>query len=150
LSTTTAKTLSNLKNQITMKKTSTLFTTFMLMILFSMSAMAQSDAKVIGVINKADWCPVCEKNGERAMKALKSANQDGAIKFVPNDLTDDQTKQASAKRLKELGLYDKMASKNGTGVVFFFDAETRELIDRISVAKSNEKLTAAVQKAANE
>ena len=133
-----------------MKKTTTFFTTFMLLILFSMSAMAQSDAQVIGVINKADWCPVCEKNGERAMKALKSANQDGAVKFIPNDLTNDQTKKASAKRLKELGLYEKMKSRNGTGVVFFFNAETGELIDQISVAKSNRQLTAAVQKAASD
>lgn len=122
----------------------------MLMILFSMSAMAQSDARVIGVINKADWCSVCEKNGKRAMKALKSANQDGAVKFVPNDLTNDQTKKASAKRLKELELYEKMASRNSTGVVFFFDAKTGKLIDRISVASSNRKLTAAVQKAAGD
>src|SRR6056297_3547732 len=133
-----------------MKTMKTILTSFILVTLFSVSVMAQSSAKVIAVINKADWCPVCEKNGERAMKALKSANQDGAVKFVPNDLTDDQTKKASAKRLKELGLYDKMESHNGTGVVFFFDAETKELIDRISVAKSNQKLTAAVQKAAKD
>jgi len=121
-----------------------------MIVLFSMSAMAQSEAKVTGVINKADWCPVCEKNGPRAMKALNGANQDGAIKFIGNDLTDDETKKKSAMILKKHGLYEKMKSKNGTGIVFFFDAETKELVDRISVAKSNQKLAAAVQSAKRE
>jgi len=128
-----------------MKKTATIFTTLMLMLMFSVSAMAQSQADVIAVVNKADWCPVCEKNGARAMKTLKSNNQDGAVKFVPNNLTDDQTKKASAKRLKDHGLYEKMASRNGTGIVFFFDAETRELIDKISVAQPDKKLAATMQ-----
>lgn len=129
-----------------MKATTSILTTLMLMIMVSTSTMAQSEAKVIGVINKADWCPVCEKNGTRAMKALKGANDDGMIQFVPNNLTNDETRQASAERLKKLGLYEKMASKNGTGIVFFFDTETKELIDKVSVAKSSETLAQTVQK----
>lgn len=133
-----------------MRHTKSIFTSILMMVLFSMSAMAQSEAEVIGVINKADWCPVCEKNGARAMKALKGANQDGAIKFIGNDLTDDGTKEKSAERLNKHGLYETMKSKNGTGVVFFYDAETKELIDRISVSKSNQKLAAAVRSAKKE
>ena len=139
----------NLKS-IIMRHTKTLLTSMLMIVMFSMSAMAQSEAKVIGVINKADWCPVCEKNGARAMKALKGANQDGAIKFIGNDLTNDETKKKSAMRLKKHGLYEKMKSENGTGIVFFFDAETKEQIDRISVSKSNKKLAAAVRSAMKE
>jgi hypothetical protein len=36
-----------------------------------------------------------EKNGDRAMKALRANNQDGAIQFVGNDLTNDKTKEKS-------------------------------------------------------
>ncbi|MBS3808446.1 MAG: hypothetical protein KGY60_13155 [Bacteroidales bacterium] len=133
-----------------MRHTKSIFTSILMIVLFSISAMAQSEAEVIGVINKADWCPVCEKNGARAMKALKGANQDGAIKFIGNDLTDDDTKKKSAMRLKKHGLYEKMKSKNGTGIVFFFDVETKELVDRISVAKSDQKLAAAVRSAKKE
>ena len=133
-----------------MRTTKSIITSFILMFIFSMSVMAQSQHEVIAVINKADWCPVCEKNGERAMEALKGSNEDGAVKFVGNDLTDEETKAKSKEKLKEYGLYEKMKSYNETGVVFFFDTESKELIDKISVAKSSRKLAEAVQKAAKD
>jgi thiol:disulfide interchange protein len=130
-----------------MRTTKSIITIFILMVIFSMSAMAQSEKQVIAVVNKADWCPVCQENGERAMKALKGNNEDGAIKFLGNNLTNEQTKAKSKKRLKQYGLYEKMKSYEDTGVVFFFDAESKELIDKISVAKSSRKLAEAVEKA---
>jgi hypothetical protein len=133
-----------------MKTTKSIVTSFVLSLLISMSAMAQSKSKSIAVINKADWCPVCEEHGKRAMKALKSNNKDGTIQFVANNLTNAETKEESAKSLKRHGLYKKMKSHNNTGVVFFFDAETKELINKISVAKPNKKLAAAVQQAKKE
>jgi len=127
-----------------MRHTKSIFTSILMIMLFSMSAMAQSEARVIGVINKADWCPVCEKNGPRAMKALKGANQEGVVKFIGNNLTNEETKKKSAMMLKKHGLYEKMKAENSTGVVFFFDAESKELIDQISVSKSSKKLAEAV------
>ena len=135
------------QNLSTMKTKKSIFTSFILMFIFSISVMAQSEQKVVAVINKADWCPVCEKNGERAMKALKGSNEDGAVKFIGNDLTNDQTKAKSKEKLKEYGLYEKVKSYDGTGIVFFYDAESKELIDKISVAKSSRKLAEAVQEA---
>ncbi|MBS3777029.1 MAG: hypothetical protein KGY70_17660, partial [Bacteroidales bacterium] len=126
-----------------MRTTKSIITSFILMFIFSMSVMAQSQHEVIAVINKADWCPVCEKNGGRAMEALKGSNEDGAVKFIGNDLTDEETKAKSKEKLKEYGLYEKMKSYNETGVVFFFDTESKELIDKISVAKSSRKLAEA-------
>ena len=115
------------------------------MILFlSVSAMAQSDSKVIAVINHAEWCSVCKNNGERAQAAFMESNKDGAIQFLANDLTDEASKRKSAVALKEAGLDKVMAKNKGTGTTYFFDAETKELITRISVAKSNEELADAV------
>jgi hypothetical protein len=37
-----------------------------------------------------------------------------------------------------------MKPYNSTGVVFFFNSKTNELIDKISVKKSNEKLKKAM------
>ena len=124
-----------------------MITSFVLSLLISMSALAQSEPKSIAVINKADWCPVCEEHGKRAMKALKSNNKDGAVKFVANNLTNAETKEESAKKLKKYGLFKKMKSHNNTGVVFFFDAKTKELVDKISVSKPSKKLAEAVQQA---
>jgi hypothetical protein len=115
--------------------------------MFSVSAMAQTNAEVIGVINRADWCPVCENNGERAMKTFKMNNKDGEINFVVNDLTNDKTKKKSAEKLKKHGIYSKMKPFNSTGVVYFFDAETNELINQVSVKKSNKKLAQAMHTA---
>ena len=130
-----------------MQTAKTLLTSITLMLLFSVSAMAQSDAKVVGVINRADWCPVCEENGERAMKTFKTNNKDGSIKFIINDLTDVNTKEKSAKKLKKFDLQDEMKTHTSTGVVFFFDAESKELIDKISVKKSSKELARAMSSA---
>jgi len=119
----------------------TILTSFILVTLFSVSVMAQSSAKVIAVVNKADWCPVCEKNGERAMAALMKNNKDGSVQFVVNDLTSNETKAQSAKELKKVGVYETVSEFNSTGVVYFFNARTTELINQISVAKPDEKLT---------
>ena len=81
------------------------------------------------------------------MKVFKMNNKDGAIKFIINDLTNDQTKEKSATKLKKYNLYEKMKPYNSTGVVFFFNSKTNELIDKISVKKSNEKLRKAMTSA---
>jgi len=118
----------------------TILTSFVLVILISVSAMAQSGAKVIAVVNKADWCPTCEKNGKRAMAALMENNKDEAVQFVVNDLTSKETKAKCAVDFKKAGVDQAIAEFNTTGMVYFFNAETKELISQISVAKSDQEL----------
>ncbi|MEX0980699.1 MAG: hypothetical protein WD577_03945 [Bacteroidales bacterium] len=126
-------------------KTKMSFIFSLAMILFlSVSAMAQSDSKVIAVINHAEWCSVCQNNGERAQATFMEKNKDGAIQFLANDLTDEASKRKSTAALKEVGLDKVMAENKGTGTAYFFDAETKKLITKISVAKSDEELADAV------
>ncbi len=127
-----------------MKTMKTIFSSLALVALFSASAMAQSGAKVIAVVNKADWCPSCEKNGERAMSALMESNKEGLVQFVANDLTNDETKAKCAVELKKVGLNEAVADKKYTGMVYFFNAKTKELVSEISVAKSNQELAMAL------
>lgn len=129
-----------------MKTLKTIFSSFALIALFSISAMAQTDAKVIAVVNKADWCGTCEKNGERAMSALMESNKDGAVQFVANDLTNDETKAKCTAELKKLGLDEAVADFKYTGMVYFFNADSKELISKISVAKSDKELAMALTK----
>lgn len=110
----------------------------------SVSAFAETGSKVIAVVNKAEWCHTCQKNGMRAMETFKANNEDMAIHFIANDLTDDESKKKSAKALEEVGFDKAMAEHKGTGVVYFFDAESKELINKVSVAKTNEELAEAV------
>ncbi|MDB4583095.1 hypothetical protein N9164_08080 [Draconibacterium sp.] len=130
-----------------MKNVKTIFVSVVLTMLVSVSAFAGTGAKVIAVVNKADWCPVCQKNGMRAMETFKANNKDMVILFVANDLTNDETKAKSAKELKKLGLEKAVAKHNGTGVAYFFDAESKKLINEVSVAKPNEELAEALKTA---
>jgi len=130
-----------------MKNLKTIFTSVVFIMLLSVTAFAGNGSKVIAVVNKADWCPVCQKNGMRAMETFKENNKDMAIQFVGNDLTNDETKKKSAEELKKVGLEKAMADKNGTGLVYFFDADSKKLITQVSVAKSNEELAEAMKTA---
>ena len=43
------------------------------------------------LINKEDWCPVCQVNGPRVMSEVLSTCKNLKVKFVTNDLTNEQT-----------------------------------------------------------
>ena len=70
-----------------MKTSKSIFISMLLVLFVSVSAMGQSGPKVIAVVNKASWCPVCQKNGKRAISVLMANNQDGAVQFVFNNLS---------------------------------------------------------------
>ncbi len=125
----------------------TLLTSLIFALFISLTANAQMDTKVIAVVNRADWCPACEKNGERAMTTLMEHNKNKAVRFIVNDLTDKATKAESAKKLQMAGLEQVMSSFKATGMVYFFDAKTKKLIDKISVVKSNSELAKTLENA---
>ncbi len=127
-----------------MKTTKTVLASFVFMLLVSVAAMAQTGPKVIAVINKAEWCPVCQQNGQRAMTAFMENNKDMAIQFVANDLTNDETIKKSATELKKFGLDKTMENYKGTGVAYFFNSKTGAIISQISVAKPDQELAQAL------
>ena len=108
---------------------------------------AQSSSKVIAVVNKADWCGTCEKNGERVMMNVFSKYKEPQVTLVNNDLTDDKTKAASKEALEKLGVYALVAGEKKTGLVTFIDTKTKKVVGTISLAKSNEEIKEAFDKA---
>jgi thiol:disulfide interchange protein len=128
-----------------MKTVKIILASLILVLFASASAIAQT--KVIAVINKADWCPVCQQNGERAMSAFMENNKDMSIQFVANNVTNDETKSKSAVELKKYGLDNVIKNYNGTGVVFFFNSKTKALISQISLEKDNQELALALKTA---
>ncbi len=130
-----------------MKISKSILASLIFLLMISVSAIAQSDANVIAVVNHASWCPACVGNGERAQAVFMENNKDGAIQFIVNDLSNDDSKKASADVLKEHGLLEIMEANKGTGIAYFFDAETKELINKISVVKSNEEIASAMETA---
>jgi len=127
-----------------MKNVKTIFASVVLIALVSISAFAGTGSKVIAVVNHASWCPACQNNGERAQAAFMENNKDGAIQFVVNDLSNDETKAKSLAELKKVGLDKAMSQRKGTGVAYFFDAGSKKLINEVSVAKPNEELAEAL------
>lgn len=107
-----------------------------------------SDKALILVVNTADWCPVCQKNGERVEKELLSdlmENQKYLV--IVNDLSNDESKAASQKKLEAAGLANFTAENNGTGRIYMINPESKEVVDKVSVRKSTEKLLKKIEEA---
>jgi len=127
-----------------MKTLKSIFATTVLSLLVSVSLLAQSEAKVIAVVNKADWCSVCKANGDRAMATFMESNKDGSILFVGNNVTDENTEKKSAEDLKKYGLEKVMDNYTGTGVAYFFNPKTKKLVTQISISEADNKLAEAI------
>ncbi len=126
------------------KKITALFS--LLLIAFSSSLFAQGDRKIIAVINKADWCPVCQINGEKVMNEVMPVFKESGVLFMMNDLTDESTKEDSKKMLEEKKIFEAVKKIKSTGLILLVDAMTGKLLEKISVAEPAEKLIEAIRK----
>lgn len=117
------------------------FVSFLLLGL-ALTGFAQGTSpKVIALVNKASWCPVCQANGPRFEKdimPMAMANKD--VQIVMNDLSDSQTKAASLPMLKKAGITAFAKKNTGTGTLYFIDAKSKKLISQISLAESDEEI----------
>jgi ketosteroid isomerase-like protein len=115
-------------------------------LLFSaITGNAQEGRKVIAVINKADWCPVCQTNGEKMMKEIMPVFNGSNVQFVMNDLTNDATKADSKMTLDKVKAYGAVKKISATGWLLLVDAETGKLLEKISVAEPVEKLVKVIK-----
>jgi hypothetical protein len=106
----------------------------------AVSGFAQQ-AKVIALVNKASWCPVCQANGPRFEKdIMPMAMQNKDVQIVMNDLSDDKTKAASLPMLEKAGIASFAKKNTGTGTLYFIDAKSKKLISEVSLAKSDDEI----------
>lgn len=124
-----------MKNKL-FKQVSLFVTAFMLTAVLN----AQTNTKVVAVINRADWCHVCQANGEKMMKEVMPVFENSGIRFIMNDLTNDATTEKSKELLKESKVYEAVKSNTYTGLVLLVDAETGKLTGKISVAEPAQKI----------
>ncbi len=109
---------------------------------------APSDKPLIVVVNTANWCPVCQKNGPRVEKELLSDLMDDEhYQIIVNDLSNEETKSNSQELLAAAGLKNFTAENNGTGSIYMIDPQSKKVLDKISVRKSTEKIRAALKEA---
>jgi thiol-disulfide isomerase/thioredoxin len=118
-----------------------------LFVMMSASLYAQSNSKVIAVVNKADWCSTCQKNGERVMTEVLAHYKEPQLSIVANDLTNETTTAESKASLEKLGVYELVANEKKTGQIILIDSKTKKVISTISVAKSTEALKQAFDSA---
>lgn len=115
----------------------------------SFAASAQNaQPKVIALLTKASWCPVCQANGPRFMKdVMPMVMKNKEVKMVMNDLSDKKTTAMSKDMLEKAGVYDFAEKNPGTGMLYFLDGKTKELISKVSLAEPNDKIEKAYQEA---
>ena len=121
---------------------------YFLLISLAFSALAgnaQEGRKVIAVINKADWCPVCQSNGEKIMKEVMPMFEQTNVQFVMNDLTNDATKADSKMKLNEAKVFEAVKKINTTGLLVLVDAVSGKVLEKISVAETAEKLIKVIK-----
>ena len=95
----------------------------------------------IVVINTATWCGTCQKHGMRVEEEIVSQFiSDERYTIVVNNLSTDETKAESKKKLEEAGLPTFAKENNGTGLIYFMNASNKEFISKISVSKSTEAI----------
>lgn len=110
-------------------------------VLFSAKAQTKTvSPKVYAVINKAEWCHVCQANGGKVMNEVIPACINLKVKFVPNDLTNKQTTVKSAAYLKKVKIYGAVKDTKSTGLILLVDAKTKKVIKQISVTKPAEEI----------
>lgn len=116
---------------------------------FSIFANAQNkNPQVIALLTKASWCPVCQANGPRFEKdIMPMVMENKNIKMVMNDLSDDKSIEMSKGMLKQAGVYNFAENNNGTGMLYFLDAKTKELISKVSLANSDEEIKKTMEDA---
>ncbi len=119
----------------------------LLALFLGVNGFAQANPKVICLVTKANWCPVCKANGERMGKEVFSSYKDGNVMVVANDLTDDATKKACKKDLDAAGITKVAENSTSTGLITLIDFKTKKVIETISVAKTTEEIKEAINKA---
>lgn len=104
--------------------------------------------KVIALMNKASWCPVCQDHGMHFMqKIAPMVMKNPEVKMIVNDLSNDQTRASSMEMLKEAGITQFAEENDATGRIYFIDARTKKLLSTVSIAQSDREIMKAYKEA---
>lgn len=111
------------------------------------SINAVENQKIVVVVNTANWCGTCQKNGPRVEgEILSKYMNDSRFTIIKNDLTDDATKASSKAMLEKAGVSEVTNDLKYTGIIYFIDPVEKRVIDSVGVAKDNDKIIAAFEK----
>ncbi len=105
------------------------------------SSLKTESAKVIVMVNTAKWCPVCMVNGKRVEEnVISQLLKNDKCEVIVNDLTDDQTKAKSNEKCEKSGISDIALNNKGTGMIYFINSATKEVISKVSVSQTDSEI----------
>ena len=100
-------------------------------VFFSANAQSKSTTpKVYAVINRADWCPACQTNGAKVINEVMPACKNLNVKFVANDLTNEQTIARSTAELKKKKVFNAVKETKSTGMILLVDTKTKKSLNK--------------------
>lgn len=93
---------------------------------------SDEDPQVIAMYMYADWCGACQAI-KPIMEEAKPQFEGQPVLFVKMDMTNDFTAHQSKLMAARLGLSDIFEKNEGmTGFVLLLDADTNEVLDKIT------------------
>jgi hypothetical protein len=123
------------------------------------------EAKLIAVVNRANWCGVCKANGERFGNNIMPYATKG-LRIIMNDLTDETTIANSKADLKKTALYKQIYKTNrkgvgrmmqvcgilhgkdksmASGIVTFIDANTLKVLSETSISITDAEMKTIIE-----
>jgi len=155
-----------------MQKLKSLSTLFLIAISFMSYGQETSgkksstvEAKLIAVVNRANWCGVCKANGERFGNNIMPYATKG-LRIIMNDLTDETTIANSKADLKKTALYKQIYKTNrkglgrmmqvcgivhgkdksmASGIVTFIDANTLKVLSETSISITDAEMKTIIE-----
>ncbi|KAF0095206.1 MAG: hypothetical protein E1N59_1252 [Puniceicoccaceae bacterium 5H] len=92
----------------------------------------------------ADWCVVC-KRIEPAFQEAQAELQGQPVQFLRFDLTNDETKTASATKARELGLTEVFEGQHKTGIIVLYDPAQKKIVEILKVNRSGHQMAEAIR-----
>ncbi len=114
----------------------------------STTSATNETPKVIVMVNTAKWCPACKANAKRVEEnVLANYMKNEQCHIVVNDLSTEETKNASRHECEKAGITEVAANNPATGVIYFISPATKQVVSQISVTKTNEEIIKAFEQA---
>ncbi len=109
----------------------------------SQEATNETTAEILAVKMHADWCGTCVSL-EEPFVGLQETYSEGNVGFVTMDFTNDDTTGASLATAAELGITEVIEDQAGTGFILLIDAETHEVVGRLTGSHSEDDMAEAI------